>query len=79
MSGTERNKYIHYINDNINELKVSFRKEVLQTILYSNLPESKIVEKGNGTQVKYGDIDDQLLKNIYNYIYQKIELSSDLV
>jgi hypothetical protein len=70
MSGTERNKYIHYINDNINELKVSFRKEVLQTILYSNLPESK---------VKYGDIDDQLLKNIYNYIYQKIELSSDLV
>jgi hypothetical protein len=79
MSGTERNKYIHYINDNINELKVSFRKEVLQTILYSNLPESKIVEKGNGTQVKYGDIDDQLLKNIYNYIYQKIELSSELV
>lgn len=79
MTTNERNKYIHYINDNINELKMSFRKEVLQTILYSNVPDKKIVEKGNGTQVKYADIDDQLLKNIYNYMYQKIELSQDIV
>lgn len=72
-------KQISYINDNINELKLSFRKEILQIILYSNIEDDKVVEKGSGTQIKFSDIDANLLKNIYNYIYKKIELSSDII
>jgi hypothetical protein len=73
------NKYISYINDNINELKLSFRKEILQIIRNSNIDDDKIVEKGSGTQIKFSDIDPVLLKIIYNYIYKKIELSSDII
>jgi len=68
----DRNKYIVYINDNIDELKLNFRKEILQMIIYS-MESGKILEKGNGTQVKFADIDLPLLKNIYNYVYKKLE------
>jgi len=72
------NKYIIYINDNIQELKLNFRKEILQIILCSNINHSKILEKGSGTQIKYSDIDGSLLKIIYNNIYNKIEKSPEL-
>lgn len=79
MTDVNTNKYISYINDNINELKLSFRKEILQIIRNSNIDDDKIVEKGSGTQIKFSDIDPVLLKIIYNYIYKKIELSSDII
>ncbi len=69
----EKNKYILYICDNINELKLNNRKEILQMIIYSSIDPEKIIEKGNGTQVKISDINDTLLKNIYNYIHNKFE------
>lgn len=65
---------IIYINDNINELKLAFRKEIFQTIMYSIQDHDKIVEKGNGSQIKFADIDATLLTNIYNFIYKKNEL-----
>ncbi len=73
------NKYIIYINDNINELKVSHRKEILQIIIGSDIEPDKIVEKGNGTQIKYSDIDKNLLKKIYNFIYNKLESHNELI
>ncbi len=73
------NKYIIYINDNINELKLNHRKEVLQIIIGSDIEDEKIVEKGNGTQVRYVDIDGLLLKKIYNYMFNKLELSHDVI
>lgn len=79
MSNLVTTKYINYINDNINELKLSFRKEILQIILYSNIDDDKVVEKGSGTQIKFSDIDPILLRNIYNFIYKKIELSTDII
>ena len=79
MNDLSNDKYITYIHDNINELKLSFRKEILQIILYSNIDDDKVVEKGSGTQIKFSDIDSILLKNVYNYIYKKIELSSDIL
>lgn len=79
MANVTTTKYINYINDNINELKLSFRKEILQIILYSNIDDDKVVEKGSGTQIKFSDIDPILLKNIYNFIYKKIELSTDII
>ena len=73
LSDDDRNKFIVYVNDKINELKLSNRKEILQMIMYSQISSSKIIEKGGGTQIKMSDINDSLLKNIYNYIYNKFE------
>jgi hypothetical protein len=73
MSDPELNKYILYIYDNINELKHNFRIEVLQMILYSNIDESKIVEKGGGSSIKFADMDAPLIKSIYNFIQTKME------
>lgn len=73
MTITENNKHIIYINDNINELKPNYRKEILQMIIYSNTDYDKIVDKGNGSQVKFADIDPLLIKSIYNFIYKKME------
>ena len=78
MQESERNKYIIYINDNINELKFAFRKEILQIILYSNIEESKVVEKGSGTAIKYAHLDSTLLKTIYNFILKKLEILSEI-
>lgn len=79
MSVGELDKYIIYIYDNINELKLDYRTEVLQMILYSNIDDEKIVEKGNGCSIKFSDMDSTLIKNIYNFIYKKLELPSDLL
>lgn len=78
MLESDRSKYIIYINENINELRFNFRKEILQIILYSNIEDDKIIEKGSGTQIKFSSIDSTLLKNIYNYIYNKMQ-SSDII
>jgi hypothetical protein len=78
ISQNERNKMIVYINDNIQELKLNFRKEILQIILCSNINHSKVLEKGSGTQIKFIDIDDSLLKIIYNNIFNKIEKAPEL-
>lgn len=69
------NRFILYINDNINELKLNHRKEVLQMIIGADIDDDKIVEKGNGTQIKFSDINVDLLKNIYNFVYNKLELN----
>lgn len=79
MDSNERNIYISYIHNHINDLKSSFRREVLQIILYSNIDDVKIEEKGSGTQVKFIDLDSNLIKSIYNFIYQKIELSTNII
>lgn len=73
LTENDKNKYILYICDNINELKLNNRREILQMIMYANIDSDKIIEKGNGTQIKFADISDILLKNIYNYIHNKFE------
>jgi hypothetical protein len=77
LSKKEINKFIIYINDNIQELKLNHRKEILQILLCSNIEQNKILEKGSGTQIKFADIDSNLLKIIYNNIYNKIENITD--
>jgi hypothetical protein len=73
------NQYILYINDNVNELKLNHRKDVLQMIMGSEIDDDKIVEKGNGTQIKFSDIDSELIQSIYNFIYNKLESSTRLI
>ncbi len=67
------NKYILYISDNVNELKINHRKELLQIIIGADIDSNRIVEKGNGTQIRFADMDSQLIYTIYNYIYNKLE------
>jgi hypothetical protein len=71
------NQYKIYINEHINELKISDRKEILQMLIY-DVDDKKIKEKGNGTQIKFDDINNNLLINVYNYLYNKIENSKDI-
>jgi hypothetical protein len=71
-------KYTIYINDNIQELKLNHRKEILQILMCSNIDQKLILEKGSGTQIKFADIDPSLLKLIYNNIYNKLEKISDV-
>ncbi len=72
------NQYIFYINENINDLKLNNRKDILQMIIGSEIEEDKIVEKGNGTQIKFSDISPELLQSIYNYIYNILESTAYL-
>jgi len=73
MDKVTRNKYVYYVNDHVGKIKTNYRKELLQIILCSNIDENKIIEKGNGTQIKFSDINNDLLQKIYNYIYNKVE------
>jgi hypothetical protein len=66
---------IRYINDNINVIGYSYRKEILQMIIFEISP-ALIKEKGNGTQVKFEHINDELLTKIYKFIYNKIETNN---
>jgi hypothetical protein len=64
-----------FICDNINELRRNYRKEILQTMIGSQIPKNKIDEKGGGTQVKIVDIPKELINIMYNYIKKKIEVN----
>ena len=77
LSVNKVNTYKAYIHEHINELKINDRKEILQMITYS-VDDEKIAEKGNGTQIKFDDINQVLLLNIYNFVYNKIENSKDI-
>ncbi len=68
-----RDKHITYIYEHINEMKLSFRQEVLQMIICSNVPEDKIIEKIKGTEIKFSDIGDETLDKIYKFIVNKLE------
>jgi hypothetical protein len=61
-----------YIIENINELNIYDRIEILQ-ILYNSIARTKLVEKGSGTQIKISDIPDDILLNIETLIKQKLD------
>jgi hypothetical protein len=69
---------IRFICENINELRRNFRKEILQIMLGSQITESKIYEKGGGTQIKIADIPKELINTIYNYIEKKMEYTEEI-
>jgi hypothetical protein len=59
-----------FIFDNINELSILDRKEVLQMI-YNSQFRSKIKEKGNGVQIKLDDLSESIIDKIFTYVSQK--------
>ena len=56
-----------FITDNVNELLIHDRREILQMI-YNSQSRSKLKEKGGGTQIKLDDLSEQLTEKIYNSI-----------
>lgn len=70
---------VRFICENINELRRTFRREILQIMLGSQIPETKIYEKGGGTQIKVSDIPKELINTIYNYVNKKLEFSDEII
>lgn len=60
-----------FILDNVNELQLHDRREILQMI-YNSPSRSKLTEKGSGTQIKLEEIPDSLIGNIYEYMNKKL-------
>jgi hypothetical protein len=69
-------KYKNFISDTINELPNHSRIEILQMII-NDIDDEKIVEKGNGTQIKFADISHDVLMKIYNNILKKTESTTN--
>ena len=70
---------IRFICENINDLRRNFRREILQIMLGSQIPEHKIYEKGGGTQIKISDIPRELINTIYNYVKKKLECADEII
>lgn len=60
-----------FITDNINELSIQDRREILQ-IIYNSPSRSKLKEKGNGTQIKLNDLSEQIINKIYDCVTLKL-------
>ena len=60
-----------FITDNINELLIQDRREILQMI-YNSASRSKLKEKGGGTQIKLNDLSEQLMEKIYDSVKLKL-------
>lgn len=69
-------KQISFITDNINELLVQNRREILQMI-YNSPSRSKLKEKGGGTQIKISELSDELINKILDFI--KIKISEQTI
>ena len=71
---TDRTKYIIYIDNNINKLKIDYRQELLlYLIMNSGIDNDKMLEKGMGTQIPYNLLNNKILEYIYNFIQNKLK------
>jgi hypothetical protein len=55
------NIYVIYIIDNINDLNFKDKVDILYILIDSQMPLSKIIEKGSGTQIKFDDMSDKII------------------
>ena len=60
-----------FITDNINEVMIQDRREILQMI-YNSSSRAKLKEKGGGTQIKLDDLSNTLVDKIYSLIQDKL-------
>lgn len=65
------NKKRLYLYYNINDIDVEAKKELLQ-IIYNSNSKNKIIEKGNGVQIKFDDIDDSTIITLHSILQKKI-------
>ena len=60
-----------FIFDNINDLPIDDRKDILQ-IIYNSQFRDKLNEKGNGVQIKISDLSQAIIDKIYITIINKL-------
>ena len=63
---------IDFISRNVDNLTRDDHICILQILFKSPIDESKIKEKPSGTQIKFSDIPDQVLIEIYDFMTRKI-------
>ena len=61
-----------FIFDNINDLLIDDRKDILQ-IIYNSQHRSILNEKGNGVQIKLSDLSQPIIEKIYRTIIKKLQ------
>ena len=59
-----------FIFDNVNELSLQDRREILQ-IIYNSQFRSKIKEKGNGVQIKIEELSESIIDKMYNTLLRR--------
>lgn len=74
----DRTADIHFITDSINHLRLSDRIKIVKKLDYD-----KLIEKGEGTVIKFSDIPNPLLYDIANQIrgildYSEMKLNEEL-
>ncbi len=65
---------IDYIKRYVDDLSISERQDILQIIINSQIEDKKIQTKGNGTQIRFKDLDNSTITVIYNYIHSKLQM-----
>ncbi len=63
---------IIYIKQKTPDTALADRKEVLRIIMKSGIDDYKIQSKGNGTQIKFKDLPNNTIIQVYNFIKMKI-------
>lgn len=63
---------IIYIKQKTPDISLVDRKEVLRIIMKSGIDDHKIQSKGNGTQIKFKDLPNNTIIQVYNFIKMKI-------
>jgi len=71
---SEYAKQMIYIQKNVNDLKLSHRREVLQMLVCA-VDNDKLVDKGDGCQLIDTDIGEEAAAAIYRYINDKLKMS----
>lgn len=68
---------ISYITQKVPELTDNDNKEIYRILVNSGLSDNKIHEKGNGLQIKFKDITEEAIDDIYSFISKKIKTKTD--
>lgn len=68
--------YIEYILLNISSMSRDENLEIMK-LLVDVIPNENIKTKGRGSQIKFKDIPDSLIKNIKYYIENKLECKNN--
>lgn len=63
---------IKYIKYYINDLSLNERQDILQMLVNASIDDSKLQNKGGGTQIKIRDIPRPTIVMVYNYITHKL-------
>lgn len=68
----ERDNLICYIDEHIDEIAYNDRRDILSMLKMNISDTKKFKHKGDGTQLLYKDISNDLLIWIYNRIFSKL-------